>query len=47
MQPKPDIPILGEDNNTSDNFRTYLDEKSILEEQNIEGDYKDLVGKSL
>ena len=37
----------GKDDNASDNFGLYEDEKSILEVQDIEGDHRDLVGKSL
>lgn len=39
--------MLGKDNNTSDNFGNYKDEESILKVQDIEGDHRDLVGKSL
>lgn len=39
--------MLEEDNDTSENFRPYKDKKSILEEQNIEKDHKDLKGKIL
>ncbi len=46
MQPKQYIPILRENENISDNFGLYEDEESILEEQNIEGDHRNSVGKS-
>ncbi len=46
MQLKQDTPIPGEDNNALETFEPYKDEKSILEKQNIERDYKNLVGKS-
>ncbi len=46
MQPKQDMPIPGEDDNTSDNFGLYEDEEFILEEQDIESDYRNLVGES-
>ena len=36
-----------EDNDASENFEPYKDEKSTLAEQKIEGDYRGLVGKSL
>ncbi len=45
MQPKQDTPIPGEDNNTSRNFRPHEDEESTLKKQDIEGDYKNLVGE--
>ena len=41
------MPILGKDHNTSENFGLYKDEESPLEEQDIEKDYTNLVGKSL
>ncbi len=44
MQPKQDTPIPGEDENTSDNFGLHENEESILEEQDIEGDHRNLVG---
>ena len=46
MQSKQDMPILREDNNASDNFSPYEDNESTPEVQNIERDYRDLVGKS-
>lgn len=46
MQPKQDTLILGEDDNTSENVGFYEDEKSTLEEQDIEEDHRNLVGKS-
>lgn len=36
-----------EDNNAIENFGSQEDEKSILEEQKIEKDHKNLIGKSL
>lgn len=39
--------MSGEDDDTSENFGPHEDEESTLEEQNIEGDHKNLVGKSL
>lgn len=39
--------ILGEHDNTSKNFRSYKDEKSILKKKDIEEDHSNLVGKSL
>ena len=39
------MPILGEDDNTLDNFRLYEDEESIPEAQDGEKD-RDLVGES-
>lgn len=38
--------MLGEDNDVSENFKLHKDEKFILEEQNIERDYRDMVNKS-
>ena len=46
MQPKHDMPMPGEDDNTSDNFGPYKNKKSTLEVQDIERDYRDLVDKS-
>ena len=46
MQPKQDMPMLGEDDNSSDNFGPYEHEGSTLEAQDIEGDFRDSVGKS-
>ena len=43
MQPEQDMLILGEDNNVSENFGPHKDDKS--EEQDIEGDHRNLVGK--
>ena len=40
------MPMPGEDDNTSDNFGSYENEKSTPEAQDIEKGYKDLVGKS-
>lgn len=39
--------LLGEDNNISEDFGLYEDEKFILKEQNIEKDHENLVDKSL
>lgn len=39
--------IAGENDNTSDNFGFYKDEKFVLEQQKIEDDYKDAVSKNL
>ena len=47
MQPKQNTPIPGEDNNASKSFGLYKDDKSTLEEQDIEKDHTNLVGKSL
>ena len=47
MQPKQNIPILGEDENISNNDGLYENKKSILEEQDIEKNHKNLEGKSL
>ena len=38
--------MLGEDDNTSDNFGPYKDGKSTSEVQDIEKDHRNLVGKS-
>lgn len=38
--------MLRKKNNASDNFEPYKDEGSTIEAQDIERDYKDLVGKS-
>ncbi len=46
MQPKQDTPILGEDDNTSGNLGPHEDEESTLVEQDIERNYRNLVGKS-
>lgn len=47
MQLKQDMPMPGKDSNVSDNIRPYKDEEFRPEAQNIEKDYKDLVGKIL
>lgn len=39
--------MLEKKNNALENFRSYEDEKSILEKQNLKKDYKDLINKSL
>ncbi len=46
IQPKQDTPILREDDNVSGNFEPHDDEESTLEEQDIEGDHRYLVGES-
>lgn len=46
MQLEQNTPIIDIDDNASGNFWSYGDEKSTLEEQNIENDYRNLVGKS-
>ena len=46
MQPKQDMSMPGEDDNSSEYFGSHENEKYILNEQNIEGDHRDLVGKS-
>ncbi len=46
MQPEQNNPILGEDDNTSGNLGSHEDEESTLEEQDIEGDHRNLVGES-
>ena len=46
MQPEQDMPMPGEDDNASDNFGPYKDKGSTPEAQDIEGDHRDLVGKS-
>ncbi len=47
MQPKQDTLIPGKDDNTSENFGPHEDEESKLEEQDIEEDHRNLLGKSL
>ena len=47
MQPKQNTLIPREDDNTSKNFGIYKDEESILEEEDIEDNHTNLVGKSL
>lgn len=37
----------GEDDNTSDNFGPHLNEESILDKQDIEEDYRNLISESL
>ena len=46
MQPKQNMPIPRENNNASENFKPHEDEKSTLEEQNIEGDHTNLVSEN-
>ena len=41
------MPILEENDNTSENCGLYKNEKSILEEQDIEKDYTNLIHKIL
>ena len=40
------MPMPGEDDNASDNFGPYEDERSTPKTQDIEGDHRDLVGES-
>ena len=40
------MPISGKDDNISDNFGSYEDEKSTPEAKDIQEDYRNLVGKS-
>lgn len=47
IQPNQDILIPRKNNNASKNFRLYKNEKSILKEQEIERDHRNLVGKCL
>ena len=46
MQPEQDMPMPEEDDNVSDNFGFYKDEKSTTEMQDIERDHRDLVGEN-
>ena len=46
MQPEQDMPMPGEDDNASDNFGPYEDERSTPKAQDIEGDHRDSVGES-
>lgn len=46
MKPKQDMPLPEKDHNILDNFGPHLDEKSILDEQDIKEDNNDLVKKS-
>ena len=46
MQLEQDMPMPGEDDNALDNFGPYENEESTPKTQNIEGDHRDLVGKS-
>lgn len=41
------MPIPREDNNTSNNFEPYLNKESTLDEQDIQNDHINLIGKSL
>lgn len=41
------MPIPEKDDNISKNFEPYKNKKSILEDNYIEKDYRDLVSKSL
>lgn len=47
MQSKQDTLMPEKNDNILENFKPYKNEKSILEEQKIEKDYKNLIGKSL
>lgn len=47
IQHKHDTQIPGEDDKASENFKSYKDEKFILEEQDIKGDHRNSVDKSL
>ena len=47
MHPKQNILILREDYNILENFGPHENEKSILKEQDIEGNHKNLINKSL
>ena len=47
MQPKQNIPIPTKNENALENIRSHEDEKSILEKQDNEKDYRILGGKSL
>ena len=46
MQPKQNMSMLEEDDNASNNFEPYGEEKSTPEAQDREKDHKDLVGKN-
>ena len=46
IQAKQNIPISEKDHNALKNFGLYEDEKSTLKEQDIKGDYINLVSKS-
>ena len=41
------MPIPEEDNNASENFGPHEDEESVLEDQDIEEDHTNLIGKNL
>ena len=47
MQPKQDMPMPEKDDNALKYLGLYKDEKYTLDEQDIEKDHRDLVGKSL
>ena len=47
IQPKRNLLIPREENNISENFGLHEDEKLTLEEQDIEKNHKNMVGKSL
>ena len=47
MQSEQNTLIPGKDDDASENFGPHKDEESILKEQKIEGDHRDLVGESL
>ena len=46
MQPKQNMPILGKNDNASENFGPHEYEKSTLEEKDFGKDYTNLVGKN-
>ena len=46
MQPEQDMPMPREDDNASKYFGPHKNEEYTLDEQNIEGDHRDLVDKS-
>ncbi len=46
MQSNQETPIPGGDNNALENFGPHEDQKSILKEQDIEENHKNLIGKS-
>ena len=46
MQPKQDMPISEENDNSSNNFRPYKNEKSTLEAKDIEKNHIDWISKS-
>lgn len=46
MQFKQNISMPAENDNVSENLGPYKNKKSILKEQEMEGDYRDLIDKS-